>query len=572
MPLNSPGIAVVSGTDTVTVDILQFTGSLVSVSQSDDTMVVTVDGQFLSNSFVCPTFDTDVNYKVPPLSGAYMEYSGSVVFPDSLTWYTDITKTTKIRDDVVMTRNSANFPTLERFQYYDVDGTTIRCQFFDQIFYTNNVFQVNRIRNGPYVNQLMVVPSGTSSLVAGYSGSNQVQLYALGIRSDGQTGSMPSASISWSVSDPVASSIDSSGLFSYNSASLGLVTVTASYSSTLGGVVKAYHYVTASNLIGLVMTTNYFSIKPGVTQSISVTGTWTDGIPRPINAVFVSVSSSQVIASGTGPMTADVTRGGSGPYDVGYDIIAFAGGRQVSASVWPRTTTLPLTFAVIGGGGGGGIGNAGFGTGGGGAGGGGVTTGMMTFNTGSSMSAFVGAGGAVSGGNGQPSSFNAVSAGGGNGGNAAAGTGGHGGQSVFAGGVGSGAGGGGGGGGAGAIGSDANSPSGAGGGDGIFLSDVFWALILGQYFGGGGGGGRGSSGFPGDGGQGQNNAGGGGAGGWASTQGPLAGREGAVIVYYPGPYAASGGDVTNQVMTNLKSYHQFGIAGSHAGRTGSFTY
>ena len=120
MPMFAPGIGVVSGTDPVTVDILKFTGSLVYVSQSDDTMNVVIDGAALvGQALTCPTYDLDIVYKLQSLTGAYMEYQGNSVFPDALMWWKDSNKVIKIREDRIISRSANNFPTVEQFYCYD---------------------------------------------------------------------------------------------------------------------------------------------------------------------------------------------------------------------------------------------------------------------------------------------------------------------------------------------------------------------------------------------------------------------------------------------------------------------
>lgn len=166
MPMQVNGVGVISGSDPVQVDILQFSGSgaIVRVSQSDNMMVVstTVNPQApIAAANGWPTYATDdgwmanVTSSTCPASGMYMEISGSPIFPDSLTWYTNSNKVTKVREELVVERNSSNFPTVEQFNYF-ISGVT---GFWDKITYTSNVFEASRVRTKGWFGPMPILSS-----------------------------------------------------------------------------------------------------------------------------------------------------------------------------------------------------------------------------------------------------------------------------------------------------------------------------------------------------------------------------------------------------------------------------
>ena len=79
-------------------------------------------------------------------TGLYKE-TGPFPFPTASIWWTDSSRTKKIADSL-LTRNSMQLVTLEKWRAYGSDGTTVVESFTDTITY-NSVFEVNRTRNKP---------------------------------------------------------------------------------------------------------------------------------------------------------------------------------------------------------------------------------------------------------------------------------------------------------------------------------------------------------------------------------------------------------------------------------------
>lgn len=174
MSLFAPGIGVVSGSDPVTVDVLKFTGSLVSLTHSDNMMVVDVSlpGYLAADGGInnLPTFDTDDGFilaidKIPWLSGTALtsSYTGNPPFYDTLSWFVIDPYMSKqfLRKDEITLRNSAMLPVSETFTYFwpysfnlggpDLYDSFPYFQFDDAISYNNNVFEYQRIRRGRYL-------------------------------------------------------------------------------------------------------------------------------------------------------------------------------------------------------------------------------------------------------------------------------------------------------------------------------------------------------------------------------------------------------------------------------------
>lgn len=80
-------------------------------------------------------------------SGAYKEVTGGV-FPTSVIWYTDATKTSKIVEKTI-TRSGGGAtnvkPTPVVWKIYDTDGTTVLATVSDAITYSG-VFETSRTR------------------------------------------------------------------------------------------------------------------------------------------------------------------------------------------------------------------------------------------------------------------------------------------------------------------------------------------------------------------------------------------------------------------------------------------
>lgn len=76
-------------------------------------------------------------------SGAYREVLGGV-FPSSVTWYTDSSKTQKIVE-LLITRDMSQKPTQEQWKLYDMNGVTVLVTATDTITY-NGAFEATRTR------------------------------------------------------------------------------------------------------------------------------------------------------------------------------------------------------------------------------------------------------------------------------------------------------------------------------------------------------------------------------------------------------------------------------------------
>lgn len=77
-------------------------------------------------------------------SGAFKEITGQP-FPTSIIWYTNVTKTKKIIEKLIV-RNVNNNPTIITWNMYDSNGITILNTIVDTFTYINNSFEVSRVR------------------------------------------------------------------------------------------------------------------------------------------------------------------------------------------------------------------------------------------------------------------------------------------------------------------------------------------------------------------------------------------------------------------------------------------
>lgn len=77
-------------------------------------------------------------------SGAFKEILPTGPFPTSYIWWTDSGKTDKIVE-LTVTRNAGKFPTVEKWEVYDTDGSTVLCTVTDAITYSG-AFEASRTR------------------------------------------------------------------------------------------------------------------------------------------------------------------------------------------------------------------------------------------------------------------------------------------------------------------------------------------------------------------------------------------------------------------------------------------
>jgi len=183
MSLYAPGIGVITGSDPVTVDILNFTGS-VNLSQSDDTMIVMISGglQAGNGSGVrYATFPTDDGWIqnitatfTDATSSLWSTYQGTPPFWSGQTWWRTSAEQWKVREEVNMSGGNI-FPTVQRFKYYDLDHGDV-AMFHDTITYSSNVFESTRLRywdgyQNPQIAAVMPVTGITGGTVI-LSGAN----------------------------------------------------------------------------------------------------------------------------------------------------------------------------------------------------------------------------------------------------------------------------------------------------------------------------------------------------------------------------------------------------------------
>lgn len=77
------------------------------------------------------------------ISGSYKETTG-LIFPTSIIWYVDNTKTQKIVEKTVVWTGVV--PTTITWKVYSEDGVTVAHTVSDSISYTNNIFETSRTR------------------------------------------------------------------------------------------------------------------------------------------------------------------------------------------------------------------------------------------------------------------------------------------------------------------------------------------------------------------------------------------------------------------------------------------
>jgi hypothetical protein len=78
-------------------------------------------------------------------SGAYREFLPNNLFPTSMTWYENDSKSKKIVEKIIF-RNSNNMPSTITWNVYNTNGVTIIHTVRDTITYENNIFEKSRVR------------------------------------------------------------------------------------------------------------------------------------------------------------------------------------------------------------------------------------------------------------------------------------------------------------------------------------------------------------------------------------------------------------------------------------------